>query len=567
MIDTSHFLIRTLLDDGLITDADAQRANEHAVANSMGITDALVAIGVVNSRQLSITRAKMCEYPFVDLNAFNIDIHNATRLPRSVAERICAFPLFVFEESATIGMADPLNLQGIDQLRQLLKIDLDPVLCDPEQLHGLISRAYTLSNTSGAHNDEQDDRVGTQDSTTGDEPIVAAVNQIISTAIECGASDIHINPDERSLHVRYRVDGVLRAQQGPDAQAHAGIIQRLKVMANLDLTQTRRPQDGKFRYTTRDSYVDVRLSLLPTIHGENAVMRLLRPASAIGSITQLGMPAEVRTAFEGMVTRPHGMILVTGPTGSGKTTTLYTALAHINTPDRNIMTIEDPVELRLPMIRQIQANAEIGLTFASALRSILRQDPDVVLVGEIRDAETARIAVQAAMTGHLVFSTLHTNDAVGALPRLHDMGVPNFAINSALLGVIAQRLVRCVCEHCAVPEEADSPALAAAGLSPDEAHQFVRAVGCPKCMSMGYRGRMGVYELFQLTPSVRTLIDRDAPGTELQEAALADGMRLMFHDGLDKARLGQTTLEELAKLRAMLEEQSPPATQSVRAAA
>lgn len=559
MIDTSHFLIRTLLDDGVITDADAQRANEHAIANAMDLVDAIVAIGVINSHQLAITRAKMCEYPFVDLNAYNIDIHNATRLPRSVAERIVAFPLFCFEHCATIGMADPLNLQAIDQLRQLLKVDIEPVLCDPDQLRALISRAYTLVRTGGTDEQDATDRIGANDSTTGDEPIVAAVNQIISAAVQCGASDIHINPDENALHVRYRVDGVLALQQGPDMKAHAGIIQRLKVMAHLDLTQTRRPQDGKFRYMTSDSYVDIRLSLLPTIHGENAVMRLLRPASAIGTVEELGMPADVRESFQSMVSRPHGMILVTGPTGSGKTTTLYTALAEINTPDRNVMTIEDPVELRLPMIRQIQVNAEIGLTFASTLRSILRQDPDVVLVGEIRDAETARIAIQAAMTGHLVFSTLHTNDAVGALPRLHDMGVPNYAINSALLGVVAQRLVRRVCEYCAMQEEADSPALAAAGLQPDEAHQFVRSVGCPKCMSVGYRGRLGVYELFKLSPSVRVLIDQDAPGTALQEAAIADGMRLMWHDGLDKARLGLTTLEELAKLRAMLDEDEAPA--------
>jgi type IV pilus assembly protein PilB len=453
-------------------------------------------------------------------------------------------------------MQDPLNLQAIDQIRQLLKTEVDPVLADGEQLRSLVARAYSMS-----HSDAGADagvKVVDDALTTGEEPIVAAVNQIIAGAADAGASDIHINPDENELLLRYRVDGMLLPQQGPARSAHQNIVQRLKVLAKLDLTQTRRPQDGKFRFIHRNNEaVDIRLSLIPTIHGENVVMRLLRGASKIGPISGLGMPQQMTKWYEEAIERPHGMILVTGPTGSGKTTTLYTALAHLNAPSRNIITIEDPVEIRLPLVRQVQANAEVGLTFATALRSVLRQDPDVVLVGEIRDQETARIAVQAALTGHLVFSTLHTNDAVGALARLKDFGVPMFAVNSALLCVIAQRLVRKVCDSCASPET-DERLL---GMVPAWYKQgkFRKAKGCSACRNTGYKGRLGVFEMFRMTARVQRLIERDAPAAEIEGAAIADGMKPMWDDGLEKASRGLTTLTEVSKLRSTGAELEPSA--------
>ncbi|MBX3364755.1 MAG: type II/IV secretion system protein [Phycisphaeraceae bacterium] len=553
MLDSSDFLLRTLLEDGEITQADVKRAREHALAASIDVSQALINLNVVTSRQLAIARARLCEYPYVDLANFDIDLQNARLLSRNIAERFVAFPLFCVEQTATVAMLDPLNLTAIDQLRQVLKMDVDPVLCDPEQLRSLIARAYTMIRADAPIAAETGGKSAADDLglTTGDEPIVAAVNQLLAGAVESGASDIHINPDEHDLHVRYRIDGVLHPQQGPGKGAHAGLVQRLKVLAQLDLTQSRRPQDGKFRFQHAGSYVDVRLSLLPTIHGENAVMRLLRPASRIGTIAELGMPQDMREWFEQAVVRPHGMILVTGPTGSGKTTTLYTALAHINRADVNIMTIEDPVELRLPLVRQIQVNTEIGLTFASALRSILRQDPDVVLVGEIRDAETARIAAQAAMTGHLVLSTLHTNDSVGSIARLRDLDVPNFAISNALLLVIAQRLARKVCTGCATPDAHDPAVLAQFGL--DSSARFTRGAGCPKCHSLGYRGRLGVYELLRATGRIRTMIDQNAPTSALEQAALSEGMRPLWRHALERALMGDTTVEELMRLRATID--------------
>jgi type IV pilus assembly protein PilB len=547
LLDSRHFIIRTFQAEGLLKEADVRRATEHAVGAGGEVLDSLVNLGIVTARQMAMAKAKICEYPFVDLSQFDVDFRNTALMPRGVAERLTAFPLFVLDGVATVAMLDPLNLQAIDQVRQLLKTDVDPVLVDVDQLRALIARAYSLANTDTT-TDAAPVKSGDESLTTGEEPIVAAVNQIIAGAADAGASDIHINPDDNDLHLRYRVDGVLQPQQGPPRSVHGSLVQRLKVLAKLDLTQTRRPQDGKFRYTHRNNEaVDIRLSLIPTIHGENVVMRLLRAGSKIGPVSGLGMPEQMTRWYEEAIERPHGMILVTGPTGSGKTTTLYTALAHLNAPTRNIITIEDPVEIRLPLVRQVQTNAEVGLTFATALRSVLRQDPDVILVGEIRDQETAKIAVQAALTGHLVFSTLHTNDAVGALARLRDFGVPMFAVNGALLCVIAQRLVRRLCTSCAVAET--DQRLLAGVPAQLKGSSFRKAAGCPVCRNTGYKGRLGAFEMLRITPRIQKLIERDAPAAEIEAQAIAEGMRLMWNDGLEKASLGQTSLSEVVKLR------------------
>jgi general secretion pathway protein E len=344
---------------------------------------------------------------------------------------------------------------------------------------------------------------------------------------------------------------VLHEKQGPPLSMHAGIAQRLKVMAHLDLTQTRRPQDGKFRFRHGGRAVDVRMSTIPTVCGENVVLRILASAQTFRDFHELGLPATMAAELDEILEHPHGMVLVTGPTGSGKTTTLYTAIARLNQPSRNIMTIEDPVEIRLPYVRQVQINAEINLTFANALRSILRQDPDVVLVGEIRDNETATIALQAALTGHLVLSTLHTNDAVGAVARLRDFGLPSFVINSAVLGVIAQRLVRRVCTHCQAPAEPTDAQRARFGLEPGAAG-FVRGRGCGRCGQSGYRGRVGLYELLRFTPEVKRVVEEGASTDRIRDLAVRTGMRLMWQDGLEKARLGQTTLEEVARAAALV---------------
>ncbi len=558
MLSHDDFLIAALLESGRVSADAMDAARRVASEEGIPVTEALLRNGVIDPRGLALARAETCECPFVDIAHYEIDFTNSTLLSRASADSLLAFPLFVLPGLTTVGMADPLDLRAVDQLRVLLKADIEPVLCDPGALRALIERAYALV---GTHEEPQNDAPveAVASHTTGKEPIVAAVNQIIAQAIERGASDIHINPDEHDLHLRYRVDGTLHEQQGPGLSAHSGIVRRLKIMANLDLTQTRRPQDGKIRFVHNNRAVDIRLSIIPTVCGENAVMRLLSSNAALRGFDELGLSSVAGAAVERAIKAPHGMILVTGPTGSGKTTTVYTSLKKLNTPDRNIMTIEDPVEIRMPLIRQIQVNTEIGMTFAGALRSILRQDPDVVFVGEIRDEETARIAIQAALTGHLVLSTLHTNDAAGAIPRLRDFNCPPFAINAALLCVIAQRLVKRVCPDCAVPHQPDKAVAALFGLSQDETC-FVRGEGCAKCGRTGYKGRVGVYEVLSMNPAIQRAVEAGGEGGRILEAARATGMQLMWQDGLEKARVGLTTLEELARVVAIhaVETEDPP---------
>ena len=565
MVGHDDFVLAALVEEGLVTREAIEQARKHAAESDRSPSEALSALKIIDARTIALVRAQVAEYPFVDPAQFDVNFANTKLLPRSTAETMCAFPLFLVGDIATVGMANPLDLKAVDQLRSMLKIDIEPVLVEAGALHNLIERAYALTAGPREATTQQADTASDQTLTTGKEPIVAAVNQIIAQGIDLGASDIHIGPDERDLHLRYRIDGSLQPFKGPPIDMHTGLVQRLKVMANLDLTQTRRPQDGKIRYVHNNRTVDIRLSLIPTVCGENVVMRVLASAAGIRGFPELGFPADQTAYFHDVLDAPYGMILVTGPTGSGKTTTLYTALKMLNTADRNIMTIEDPVEIRMPLMRQVQTNAEIGMTFASALRSILRQDPDVVFVGEIRDDETARISVQAALTGHLVLSSLHTNDAAGAIPRLRDLGVPPFAVNAALLCVIAQRLVKRVCPECAKPHSPEKTLLEKFSLKPSDG-RFVRGAGCAKCGNLGVRGRVGIYELLKLTPTVRKLVEKLAPAIEIRRGAVNDGMKEMWHDGLEKAKLGLTTLEDIGRVVAVQAteddavQSTPPAT-------
>jgi type II secretory ATPase GspE/PulE/Tfp pilus assembly ATPase PilB-like protein len=547
VLDHDDFVIAALLEEGTIERGALDEARRAATEQGAALSDVLVSRGLVSARALALVRSETCEVPYVDLANYDIDFGNTALLPRSTAEGLCAFPLFALERGVTVAMANPLDLRAVDQLRAVLRCEVETVLCEPGALRGLIERAYALSGDATPR-----DQTAAADPslTTGKEPIVQAVNQIIAQALERGASDVHIGPDEHDLHLRYRIDGTLHKQQGPALAMHGAIIRRLKVMANLDLTQTRRPQDGKFRFVHHERSVDVRLSILPTVCGENAVLRLLTGNASLRGFNELGMASADAAEIEKALDSPHGMVLVTGPTGSGKTTTVYTGIKRLNSAERNIMTIEDPVEIRMPMIRQVQVNAEIGMTFAGALRSMLRQDPDVVFVGEIRDEETARIAVQAALTGHLVLSTLHTNDAAGAIPRLRDFGCPGFAINASVLAVVAQRLVKRVCEHCSKPCAVEPRHAAMFGLTSGESG-FVRGSGCARCGNSGHRGRVGAYEVLRMSARVQRAVEQGADAAKVRAAAVESGMRLMWNDGLDKARLGLTSLDEVARVVAV----------------
>ncbi len=559
MIGHNDYLGRYMLEEQIITDDQLRAAEEVAADQSVSLPEAIVLSGAATNHDIAVASASLCECCYVDLTHYEIDIRHAELLPRAIAERNIAFPLFAIDNTITVGMADPMNLDAIDRLRQALRAEIEPVLCQHDLLSALIGRAYRLAQLGADTLTE--DIAPAKKSVAADEPIVAAVNQIISDAISHDASDVHISPCEKELQLRYRVDGRLRTQQAPPISAHAGIVQRLKVMAKLDLTQTRRPQDGKLRFRHPSGNFDIRMSTMPTVHGENVVMRLLRPNTDILDFAELGMDDHTRAIIEPMFSHPHGMILVTGPTGSGKTSTLFTGIKILNTPDRNIMTIEDPVEIRLPGIRQIQANAEIGLTFSTALRSMLRQDPDIVLVGEIRDDETAQIATQASLTGHLVLSTLHTNDAAGAITRLRNLGVAGFVINSALIGVIAQRLVRRVCVKCTQQHTPEASLLHRFAITEPNAH-FAMGKGCPNCAGSGYRGRVGLYEALTVNTHIAELIENGASTQEIASAAQEHAMRPMWRDGLIKAQSGQTTLEEVATVAALADDHAPTPLQT-----
>lgn len=546
------FLEQTLLEEGRVTTEQLEEARNYGIEHQVDLVDALISTEAINGRDIALAKAGICEAPFIDLDQYEACFANTQLVPRAVAERYCLFPLFKIDTVLTLAMDDPLNLEAMDQARQFAKCEVDSVLCDREQLRPLISRAYRLTQT---HSTVQESEVVADGEPMNDnsQPVVAAVNQLLADAVDIMASDVHINPDEHELRLRYRVDGVLQEKQGPPLSMHAGIVQRLKVMAHLDLTQTRRPQDGKFRFHHGSAAIDVRMSTLPTVCGENVVLRLLTNAEVILNFHELGVPSKMSTELEELMDRPYGMILVTGPTGCGKTTTLYTVLNRLNEPSRNIMTIEDPVEIRLPYLRQIQVHSEIGLTFASALRAIVRQDPDVILVGEIRDNETATIALQAALTGHLVLATLHTNDAPGAVARLRDYNLPAFVINSAVLAVVAQRLVRRLCRHCVMPDSIDDILRHRFGLDEQDAKEFQRGKGCPQCGHTGYRGRLGLYELLKFSQPIQTLVEQGGSTKKIRERAIREGMRQMWEDGLEKARLGQTSLHEVAKVAAVME--------------
>jgi type IV pilus assembly protein PilB len=545
------FLEQTLLEEARITAEQLEAARRYGIEHQVDLVDALISTETVSGREVALVKAGICEAPFVNLDDYDACFANTALVPRAVAERYCLFPLFKIDNVLTLAMDDPLNLEAMDQARQFAKCEVDAVLCDRQQLRPLINRAYRLTQVHAEEEDASTEAPEAEGADTS-QPVVAAVNQILADAADKNASDIHINPDEEELRLRYRVDGVLQEQQAPPLSMHAGIVQRLKVMGHLDLTQTRRPQDGKFRFVHNNAPIDVRMSTLPTVCGENVVIRLLSNSEVVLDFHELGVPAQVMEDLEEMLSRPYGMLLVTGPTGCGKTTTLYTALHKLNEPSRNIMTIEDPVEIRLPYLRQIQVHSEIGLTFASALRSIVRQDPDVILVGEIRDNETATIALQAALTGHMVLATLHTNDAPGAVARLRDYNLPAFVINSAVLGVIAQRLVRRVCQHCRAHDTVDDLIRHRFGLPDDDVKDFVRGRGCPRCGHTGYRGRVGLYELLTFTQPVQTLVEQGGSTKKIRERAIREGMRQMWQDGLEKARMGLTTLHEVAKVAAVM---------------
>jgi type IV pilus assembly protein PilB len=537
------------------------------------IAQALVDEGVATSEGIARMFAARHELPLVDLGAIVIDPEALNAIPMHVLERAVAIPYSITGDTLRIAVADPSDLHGLDQLRLSTTMRLELAVASRDDIAGelaQVSRSGGRGGPRGARAPMLDEEAiaafdaesaGSDDTDldaedgVSDAPLVRLVNSVLFQAAEDGASDVHFEPQEDALLVRFRIDGVLQEVQRIPKRMMAGVTTRLKVLAKMDIAERRKPQDGRISMTaaTAGRDLDVRVAVLPTVEGESVVMRLLDKSKRPPTLTELGLADHMREALSRIVARPTGALLVTGPTGSGKSTTLFACLAQINRPEINIITVEDPVEYRLTGINQVQINNRAGLTFANALRSILRSDPDVVMVGEVRDGETAKISIEAALTGHFVLSTLHTNDAPGALTRLNEMGVEPFLTGAAVTGVLAQRLARKLCNHCAEMYTPSADELLAARVSPDVAAAtdgmaFYRKRGCPRCNQTGYRGRIGIYQLLEMNEELASLAAAKATREEIERAALGAGMRTMWDDGITKVAQGLTTVEELARV-------------------
>jgi len=539
-----------LLAQRVLPPAEVEKAEQEAQADGNDLETTLRKKRLLTDTNFAAIRAIGAGVQFCNLSDFIPCLRNAGIVTEELARRHVMFPLFDLDGVITLIMENPNDLAGIEQVRRSSRKEVDVCVASRGDIIGVIERAYGaskyLQQSTAIEPVAGDDEFGASDET---QPVIRLVDNLVQEAARQGASDIHIEPGEQELRIRIRVDGVLREVAAPPLGLARAIVSRIKVISKLDISKSRSPQDGAFHYRGADVDVVLRVSILPSVFGEAVVLRLLRNASESISMRELGMPSNVLERFQAVVTNAHGMILVSGPTGSGKSTTLYAAMKSVASPQKNVIAIEDPVEYRTSSIRQVQVNPEANLTFASGLRSILRQDPDVIMVGEIRDGETAQIAVQAALTGHLVLSTVHTNDSIGAISRLRELGVAPFLISSSLLGVLAQRLCRRICPDCKGSDTVPKPLIRAVGLDPENlGFQPMRGKGCRRCVGTGYMGRVGVYEFFELNEKFAEMIVRLEPSESIRALARNNGMTFLVDDGVAKIRAGLTTVEEVARV-------------------
>ncbi len=530
-------------------------------AGIAGLAEALQDEGIANPTGVARSLARRYALPFLDIEEERPSPSAAELIPLKSLQRVVAIPVSRTDDRLRVAVADPANIHGIDELRLATRYTVDIVVANREEILAELDRIARRSEAMETQStlddmevvDEEDDLE--VDDGVSDAPLVRLVNSIVMQAATDGASDIHFEPQEDSLVVRVRVDGVLSETQRIPRRMANGVTTRLKVLAKLDIAERRKPQDGRIGLNARavGRMLDIRVAVLPTVEGEQVVMRLIDKSRKTPTLESLGMSESMREKLADIIRRPTGALLVTGPTGSGKSTTLYAALAEINRPEINIITVEDPVEYRLAGINQVQINVKAEMTFASALRSILRSDPDVIMVGEIRDAETAKMAIESALTGHMVFSTLHTNDAPGAMTRLNEMGVEPFLTGSAVTAVLAQRLARKLCTNCCEMYSPTPEELIGARISPDQAAAregmvLYRKVGCPRCGRTGYKGRIGIFQLLMMNDELESLVAQNASRDDIERAAAGAGMRSLWDDGIAKAAAGLTSLEELARI-------------------
>ena len=548
-----------LVAQGIITPEQLDRILLDQRTSGGLIGEMLVEQGIVDGSRMLQHLADQLGVPFCQLRHGLVDFALLALVGAEEAERLEAIPMFKVHDTLTVAMAEPQSLPRIDRLRQLTGCKIRPVLATRANILEYV-RKYASGNTDVhsflaslsesevqvVEKESVDDGPATElDRMVEGSPIINLVNVALLTAIKDGASDIHIEPDKQGTRVRYRIDGTLRDLMKPPTGLHAAVVSRVKVIGRMDIAEKRLPQEGRVRIVAEGRDIDLRVSSMPTLLGEKIVVRVLDKANLKIRLEDLGFRRETLQGFERMLNQPYGLVLVTGPTGSGKTTTLYSALDLIRGPEVNVMTVEDPVEYQLDMVNQIQVHEAIGMTFARALRSILRQDPDIIMVGEIRDEETARVAVQAALTGHLVLATLHTNDAPGAVARLLDMGIEPYLLSSAINGVVAQRLTRTVCPNCAAKYIPSMNVLRDAGLADKPGRPFRKGAGCKECHNSGFRGRAGIYSVMEVTTELKKLIHRAAPTHELHAVLRKSGVLTLREEGVLLALDGKTCLEEV----------------------
>jgi type IV pilus assembly protein PilB len=556
------YLLDTLQDMGLVTNEQLDAARAEADANGEGVVDTLLSQKVLRSADVAQAKAAQFGAEFINLSEVQLSDEVISAVPRHIAKRFNVVPVYKHDGSVTVALSDPSDLDTIDGLQHALNLEITVMVASEEDIQTVIGRYY------GAREDAVGKMI--QDITEGevdigvlpglggvedgavveaDAPIIKLVNSLIVEAFKSRASDIHLEPTAQAFRVRYRIDGVLHEIKGPPKRLQPSIISRLKIQSNMSIAERRIPQDGRIQTAVGGKTIDLRVSCLPTTHGESIVMRILDKEGLKLGLPELGFFTDDQQTFERLIALPDGILLVTGPTGSGKTTTLYSCLNFINRPDRKIITVEDPVEYQLAGINQVQVNETISFTFAGALRSILRQAPNVIMLGEIRDLETATIAINASLTGHLVFSTLHTNDAPGAVTRLIDIGVKPFLVASSTRALMAQRLVRKVCKRCGTAHTPTEGELKSLSIDPNNIADanFKKGKGCAECSKTGYRGRFGIFEIFVIDDEARKLIYDKVPSSVLRTRAREMGMRTLREDGARKVVAGLTTPEEVVR--------------------
>ena len=552
-----------LVEGGLLTQKQLEEALPFQKKSNLKLGQFLVREGIVSESQIVDLVSNQLRLEKYRPDKYTIDVDLANLLPADIAHKYQAAPLQKNGLLLTIAMMDPLDINGLDAIEVFTNCEVEAIICTESHLNQLLNSLYgsyagiggvledmeemEIDKTAEKAHATEDVEVSSLQGMAEEAPVVRLVNSILSQGVREGASDIHVSPEKASVQVRFRVDGRLHEVPAPPKSMFLPIISRLKILANMDIAVSRIPQDGRFTVKMKNKDINIRASTIPSIYGENMVLRLLDTSTSIYSLERLGMNENDRQKLERMISKPYGMILSTGPTGSGKSTSLYSILKKINQPDINIITVEDPVEYRIEKIRQVQLNRKAGMTFASGLRSILRQDPDVIMVGEIRDSETANIAVQAALTGHRVLSTLHTNDSPGAITRFVDMGVEPFLVASVMIVAFAQRLVRNVCPSCKAPYKPPAEALKFWGLDKVKNANFQQGQGCFNCMHTGYKGRSGIYEVLLIDDLVKDLILKNASAHEISRVAAESGdYHTLKENAAEKVILGITSLEEAA---------------------